>query len=670
MGRARTAPSITVTTWGPAATTGDPADRRPQVASVCAEAAHDGQSGRAERLGARCRSADTRSTDHRRPSTGVARTSRYAFLDLPVRSPTLRRRAQGCRAPAAHTLRRYRAHVAPARRRRRRHPRRRSPHRRRAGWPGRNHLLPAHGAARAAPWCLGPRRPRVPDLRRRPRPDRRAGPARRPPQPAAQRAAALDRVDRRHPGQHRRQRRGRPEQPDRPGHLRLVGNRPARRRQDAGPPLRAHHHDGGDAAAARHRRPLNGHTPTHRGATRRRCGATPAAHPTRGATQRRHHDGPRPAAAPHPRRRRTACPHQPRRLRPLVHHLGRHPPPARRHPRHRPHPRGVAAHPAVHPRRRRSRPPHPATRPASSRTRAGAAAVPRRRHRQARPAGSAPARPDSDPHRRPHLSTPPSHRRVRATPRPPAHRPPCPHPPTPAPTAPPKPPPRTRLTGPPRPPRRPRPGRAPNRVVMLRRTSPVADPADGEAKWHYRVGSWSADTGGAYTTRTAARTGPGSTPCIAGPDGASMPHRGKVAILARRPSTPNHPARPGRGAQPPNTRPWLRNNPRLVPQLSREDHRCGCSTSTTTPTATTSPGCARTWPAGHCRCCGSRYAPPAPTATRPAPRSSPTPTTTPPTPPGWCGPSTPPCPPWSDPDAGWTAAAPRSSWSPTPAPTW
>lgn len=71
------------------------------------------------------------------------------------------------------------------------------------------------------------------------------------------------------------------------------------------------------------------------------------------------------------------------------------------------------------------------------------------------------------------------------------------------------------------------------RVVMLRRTSPVADRGDGEAKWHYRVrfvvrGHWRRlhdKHGNPYRIWIHAH--------IKGPDGAPLLHGEKVAILAR-----------------------------------------------------------------------------------------------------------------------------------------
>ncbi len=71
------------------------------------------------------------------------------------------------------------------------------------------------------------------------------------------------------------------------------------------------------------------------------------------------------------------------------------------------------------------------------------------------------------------------------------------------------------------------------RVVMLRRTSPLAEPADGEAKWHYRVrfmvrGHWRRlhdKNGRPYRIWIHAY--------IKGPDGAPLLAGEKVAILAR-----------------------------------------------------------------------------------------------------------------------------------------
>ena len=71
------------------------------------------------------------------------------------------------------------------------------------------------------------------------------------------------------------------------------------------------------------------------------------------------------------------------------------------------------------------------------------------------------------------------------------------------------------------------------RVVMLRRTSPLAEPGDGEAKWHYRVrfvvrGHWRRlidRDGRPYRIWINAH--------IKGPDGAPLLHGEKVAVLAR-----------------------------------------------------------------------------------------------------------------------------------------
>jgi hypothetical protein len=71
------------------------------------------------------------------------------------------------------------------------------------------------------------------------------------------------------------------------------------------------------------------------------------------------------------------------------------------------------------------------------------------------------------------------------------------------------------------------------RVVMLRRTSPAADPGDGEAKWHYRVrffvkGHWRrlvTKEGQPYRVWVQAH--------IKGPDGAPLLLGEKVAVLAR-----------------------------------------------------------------------------------------------------------------------------------------
>ncbi|WP_328463592.1 hypothetical protein OHA21_38345 [Actinoplanes sp. NBC_00393] len=71
------------------------------------------------------------------------------------------------------------------------------------------------------------------------------------------------------------------------------------------------------------------------------------------------------------------------------------------------------------------------------------------------------------------------------------------------------------------------------RVVMLRRTSPLAEPGDGDPKWHYRVrfvvrGHWRRLTdrdGNPYRIWINAH--------IKGPDGAPLLHGEKVAVLAR-----------------------------------------------------------------------------------------------------------------------------------------
>ncbi|WP_194820935.1 hypothetical protein [Micromonospora sp. S-DT3-3-22] len=71
------------------------------------------------------------------------------------------------------------------------------------------------------------------------------------------------------------------------------------------------------------------------------------------------------------------------------------------------------------------------------------------------------------------------------------------------------------------------------RVVMLRRTSGLAEPADGPARWHYRVrfvvrGHWRRLTdrhGQVYRIWIHAH--------IKGPDGAPLLHGEKVAVLAR-----------------------------------------------------------------------------------------------------------------------------------------
>ena len=71
------------------------------------------------------------------------------------------------------------------------------------------------------------------------------------------------------------------------------------------------------------------------------------------------------------------------------------------------------------------------------------------------------------------------------------------------------------------------------RVVMLRRTSPLAEPPDGEPKWHYRVrfvvrGHWRRlidRDGHPYRIWINAH--------IKGPDGAPLLHGEKVAVLAR-----------------------------------------------------------------------------------------------------------------------------------------
>lgn len=71
------------------------------------------------------------------------------------------------------------------------------------------------------------------------------------------------------------------------------------------------------------------------------------------------------------------------------------------------------------------------------------------------------------------------------------------------------------------------------RVVMLRRTNPLAEPGDGEARWHYRVrfvvrGHWRRlinRDGDPYRIWINAH--------IKGPDGAPLLHGEKVAVLAR-----------------------------------------------------------------------------------------------------------------------------------------
>jgi hypothetical protein len=71
------------------------------------------------------------------------------------------------------------------------------------------------------------------------------------------------------------------------------------------------------------------------------------------------------------------------------------------------------------------------------------------------------------------------------------------------------------------------------RVVMLRRTSPLGDRADGDAKWHYRVrfyvkGHWRHlidKNGRPYRVWVNGH--------IKGPDGAPLLHGEKVAVLAR-----------------------------------------------------------------------------------------------------------------------------------------
>ncbi|MFJ6953818.1 hypothetical protein ACWEEK_26170 [Micromonospora aurantiaca (nom. illeg.)] len=70
-------------------------------------------------------------------------------------------------------------------------------------------------------------------------------------------------------------------------------------------------------------------------------------------------------------------------------------------------------------------------------------------------------------------------------------------------------------------------------MVMLRRTSPLAEPPDGEPKWHYRVrfvvrGHWRRlidRDGHPYRIWINAH--------IKGPDGAPLLHGEKVAVLAR-----------------------------------------------------------------------------------------------------------------------------------------
>ena len=71
------------------------------------------------------------------------------------------------------------------------------------------------------------------------------------------------------------------------------------------------------------------------------------------------------------------------------------------------------------------------------------------------------------------------------------------------------------------------------RVVMLRCTSPIGEPGDGEAKWHYRVrfvvkGHWRRlhdKDGQPYRIWIHAH--------IKGPDGAPLLHGEKVSVLAR-----------------------------------------------------------------------------------------------------------------------------------------
>jgi hypothetical protein len=71
------------------------------------------------------------------------------------------------------------------------------------------------------------------------------------------------------------------------------------------------------------------------------------------------------------------------------------------------------------------------------------------------------------------------------------------------------------------------------RVVMLRRTAPIAEPGDGEAKWHYRVrffvkGHWRRlvdKDGQPYRIWIHVH--------IKGPNGAPLLHGEKVAVLAR-----------------------------------------------------------------------------------------------------------------------------------------
>jgi hypothetical protein len=72
-----------------------------------------------------------------------------------------------------------------------------------------------------------------------------------------------------------------------------------------------------------------------------------------------------------------------------------------------------------------------------------------------------------------------------------------------------------------------------SRVVMLRRTSPIGEPGDGEARWHYRVqfvvkGHWRRlhdKQGQPYRIWIHAH--------IKGPDGAPLLHGEKVSVLAR-----------------------------------------------------------------------------------------------------------------------------------------
>ncbi|MFI7075071.1 hypothetical protein [Micromonospora sediminicola] len=71
------------------------------------------------------------------------------------------------------------------------------------------------------------------------------------------------------------------------------------------------------------------------------------------------------------------------------------------------------------------------------------------------------------------------------------------------------------------------------RVVMLRRTSALTEPANGPAKWHYRV--WSVVRG--HWRRLIDKHGQAQRIWVRvhlkGPDDAPLLHGEKVAVLAR-----------------------------------------------------------------------------------------------------------------------------------------